>query len=284
VTVDAHHHLWHTGGGYDWLDAPGLAPIRRTFTPADLQTELAAAGMAHTVLVEGGRCDTAEAALLLRYALETPQIAGVVAWADAADPDLGFAVPGDEYLVGVRSQVQAEADDYLDRPDVRAGLARIGRAGLAFDLVVRPAQLPSAARAAAALPGVRFVLDHLGKPRIRAGREGFAEWRELIAPLAALPNVAAKLSGLVTEADLVGWRPADLRPYVEEALARFGPGRLMFGSDWPVCLLAARYGEVVATLHELIGAADRDAVFGGTAIEVYQLRLGTAGVQSPRRH
>jgi len=280
VIVDAHHHLWTVEGGYTWLDSVELAPIRRTFTPADLRTELAAAGVSRSVLVEGGRCDDEEGPLLLSYAESTPEIAGVVAWADPTSPVLADRlrrlpeVPGGQYLVGIRPQVQAEPADYLDRPDVRAGIAAIGAAGLAFDLVIRVDQLASAARVAAALPQVRFVLDHLGKPRIRAGAEGFAEWRDGIAALAALPNVSAKLSGLVTEADWGRWSVDDLRPYVAEALDRFGAHRLMYGSDWPVCLLAASYGQVLAALEEALPAlseVERAAVFGGTAVDVYRL-------------
>ncbi|MEV8512788.1 amidohydrolase family protein [Dactylosporangium sp. NPDC051484] len=287
MIVDAHHHLWHLGGGYDWLDAPELAPIRRTFGPGDLRAELAAAGVTHTVLVEGGRCDPDEAALLLGHTRDTPEIAGVVAWDDPAAPVFPAYrdLPGAEHLVGLRAQVQAEDAGYLDRADVRAGLRRIGAAGLVFDLVIRADQLPSAARVAAALPDVRFVLDHLGKPRIRAG--DLAPWRAAIAALAARPNVAAKLSGLVTEADWEHWKPQDLQPYAEQALDLFGPARLMFGSDWPVCRLAAPYGRVLAVADELItpltSPAERAQVFGGTAAEIYRLDVGAAGVESPRR-
>ncbi|GIF46865.1 L-fuconolactonase [Asanoa ferruginea] len=278
MIVDAHQHLWDIDAGYTWLDEPSLAPIRRTFTPEMLTAELASAGVERSVLVEGGRCDIAEAAVLLGHAAATPAIAGVVAWADPAAPDLaatlaGFrALPGGERLVGIRAQVQGEEQNYLDRADVRAGLATIGAAGLAFDLVGRVDQLPSAARAAAALPDVRFVLDHLGKPRIRAG--AFAEWRAAIAPLAACANATAKVSGLVTEADWAAWTVDDLRPYVTEAIALFGPQRLMLGSDWPVCLLAGGYGAVRAALLDALGelpATERAAILGDTATRVYRL-------------
>jgi L-fuconolactonase len=280
-TVDAHHHLWTVDGGYTWLDEPGLEPIRRTFTPDMLRMELAATGVRHTVLVEGGRCDPAEAADLLRLAADTPEIAGVVAWLDPAAPGVTDtiaayrALPGGDRLVGVRSQVQSEATDHLDRADVRRGLADIGAAGLAFDLVVRADQLASAARAARALPQVRFVLDHLGKPRIRNGDD--VEWRDALRDLAAAPNTYAKLSGLVTEADRDTWTVADLRPYVHEAMRVFGSDRLMYGSDWPVCLLAATYGDVYAALAEALGPLperDTRSIFGDTAIAAYGLRVG----------
>ncbi|WP_327005091.1 amidohydrolase family protein [Dactylosporangium sp. NBC_01737] len=286
VVVDAHHHLWDVEGGYSWLDDPALTPIRRTFSPADLRAELAGAGVSHTVLVEGGRCDEGEAAVLLQYAAETPQIAGVVAWADPADLPLERyrRLPGASRLVGLRAQVQAEPAGYLDRPVVREGLLAIGAAGLAFDLVVRRDQLAECARLAADLPSVRFVLDHLGKPDI-AGQV-VKPWDEDLARLAACPNVAAKLSGLVTEADWASWRPADLRPFVQTALDLFGADRLMFGSDWPVCLLAASYRGVLDTMRDLlqdVAEADRAAIFGGTAAAFYRLDIGKPGVESPRR-
>lgn len=278
MTVDAHHHLWRAGDGYTWLDAPELAPIRRTFTVDDLRAAIAPAGVRRTVLVEGGRCDPAEAAVLLDHARRTPEIAGVVAWADLTSPDLApelrrlRALPGGEHLVGIRAQVQAEPRDWLDRSDVRRGLATVGAAGLAYDLVVRVDQLPSATRAARALPQVRFVLDHLGKPAIRAGRR--AEWQRALAPLAGAPNVYAKLSGLVTEADHTRWTVADLRPYVAFAVEVFGPDRLMFGSDWPVCLLAATYERVHAAIVDALPPLperDRAAIAGGTATTAYDL-------------
>jgi L-fuconolactonase len=294
VTIDAHHHLWRAGDGYTWLDEPSLAPIRRTFTPADLRAVIATTDVRRTVLVEGGRCDRAEAAVLLDHARATPEIAGVVAWADPTSPDLPAvlrdyrALPGGERLVGIRAQVQGEERDYLDRPDVRRGLDAIGADGLAYDLVVRVDQLPSAGRAARDLPHVRFVLDHLGKPRIRAGAAGFAEWLAAVAPLAAAPNATAKLSGLVTEADPAGWTVEDLRPYVVAAVDLFGPRRLMFGSDWPVCLLAASYRRVRSALDEALpplSEEDGAAVFGGTATAVYRLNaLAAADVDPSRRH
>ncbi|MFC7479030.1 amidohydrolase family protein [Luedemannella flava] len=204
----------------------------------------------------------------------------MVAWIDVAAPDLAATVAcyrrqrGGDLLVGLRSQVQGEADpDYLDQPAVRRGLAEIGAAGLAFDLVIRADQLPAAARAARALPQVRFVLDHLGKPRIDQGAAGLRGWRDAFAALAGQPNVACKLSGMVTEAG-PDWTVDALRPFVAAAVEEFGPRRLMFGSDWPVCLLAASYGDVLAALEQALPplpAADRREIFAGTATRVYGL-------------
>lgn len=282
MIVDAHHHLWQPDRGYTWLDQPELTAIRRPFTPADLRAEITAAGVGRTILVEGGRCHADEAPEFLGYAADTEEIAGVVAWADVSDPDLPATLAryrrmrGGDLLVGVRSQVQGEPDaDYLDRPDVRRGLAEVAAAGLAFDLVIRADQLPAAGRAAAALPDLRLVLDHLGKPRIEDGMAGMARWRRPFEDLAANPNVACKLSGMVTEAG-PQWTVEALVPFVAVAVRAFGASRLMFGSDWPVCLLAAGYRDVLDALRRALPplpATDLDAILGGTATAFYHLAL-----------
>lgn len=274
MIIDAHHHLWTAD--YAWLQEPALAPIRRDYTVDDLREQLRAAGVDRTVLVEAGRCDAAETTEFLALAAGTPEIAAVVGWASLTDPRLPGTIaahrsgPGGHLLAGLRDQVQAGPDDHLDRPEVRAGLAAVAAAGLVNEVVVRTPQLPSLARAAAALPGSTFVLDHLGKPPIAAG--GHARWRALLAPVAARPNVVAKLSGLVTEADHATWTPETLRPYVESAVELFGPDRLMFGSDWPVCGLAASYPRVKDALAGLLGGLRPD-VFATTAIRTYRLEL-----------
>jgi L-fuconolactonase len=280
LIVDAHHHLWRPERGYRWLDEPGLERIRRPFTPDELITTLDAAGVGASVLVEGGRCRPDEAAEFLRYAADTKPIVGVVAWIDVAAADVPDVIdhyrrlPAGELLVGLRAQIQGEADpDYLDRPDVRRGLSAIAAAGLVFDLVIRADQLPSAARAAAAVPELSLVLDHLGKPRIDKGHAGLRSWLGPFAALAANANVTCKLSGLVTEAG-PAWTADALRPFVAAAVDEFGTARLMFGSDWPVCLLVAEYGQVHAALVDalppLTGPALSD-IFAGTAIRTYGL-------------
>ncbi|KXK63850.1 amidohydrolase [Micromonospora rosaria] len=286
MIIDAHHHLWRPERGYAWLDDPGLAAIRRPFTPADLVAEVTATGVRGTVLVEGGRCHPDEAAEFLGYAADTEPILGVVAWLDVAADDVAATIAryrrmrGGDLLVGVRSQVQGEADpDHLDRPDVRRGLAEVAAAGLVFDLVIRADQLPAAARAARAVPHLRFVLDHLGKPRIDAGAAGLRDWRGPLAALAANPNVTGKLSGLVTEAR-PDWSVDDLRPFVAVAVEEFGADRLMFGSDWPVCLLRSDYPGVRRVLTAALPPLtppERAAVFAGTAIRTYDLARRVGG-------
>ena len=216
---------------------------------------------------------------LLQMAQTAPEVGGVVGWVDLSAPDIADRLaalrqsPGGEYLVGVRHLVQDEPDpDWLRRPEVRRGLEAVGATGLVYDFVVRNYQLPAVVETAAALDGVRFVLDHGGKPDIANGV--IQPWRSQVRELARLPNVAVKLSGLVTEADHRSWTAKQIRPYAEVMVDAFGATRTMWGSDWPVCLLAATYEEVVAAAEDFVAtlsASERDDVFGGTALAWYSL-------------
>jgi len=277
--LDAHHHLWDLGvRDQDWLTSPALAPLRRDFLLGDYRSVAGANGIAASVVVQTVTVP-AETPELLALAAGSDLIAGVVGWTDLGAPDVGDKIaalterPGGAKLVGLRHQVQSEPDpDWLTRPDVLRGLAVVAQAGLVYDLVITAGQLSQATRAAAAVPELTFVLDHLGKPPIAAGRT--EPWARDLRGLAALPNTVAKLSGLVTEADWRRWQVADLRPYAEVALDAFGPARMMFGSDWPVCTLAASYPDVLAAAHDLtagLSPAEREAVFAGTATSVYGL-------------
>ncbi|WP_329292047.1 amidohydrolase family protein [Streptomyces sp. NBC_01455] len=279
MRVDAHHHVWDLSvRDQDWITGPGLRPLRRNFTVDDLRPEAAAAGIGRTVLVQTVTV-AEETPEFLGLARHSDLIAGVVGWTDLTRPDVADELarlrelPGGRYLKGIRHQVQGEPEpEWLLRPDVRRGLAAVAAAGLVYDLVVLPHQLPGCVRAAMDHPELTFVLDHLGKPPVAAG--SLDPWAGHVRALAALPNTVGKLSGLVTEADLAKWTVDDLRPYTETALAAFGPGRLMFGSDWPVCTLAASYAQVVAATEELTDVLDegeRADVFGGTALRVYRL-------------
>lgn len=278
--VDAHHHVWDLSvRDQDWITGEELAPLRRDFTLADLEPEARANGVSATVLVQTVTLPE-ETPEFLALAHGSDLVAGVVGWSDLTAPDIADALaalrelPGGDRLVSLRHQVQGEPDPrWLLRPDVQRGLAAVADAGLAYDLVVRPHQLPAAVRAAELLPGLTFVLDHAGKPQIATGQQH--PWADDLRALAALPNTVCKLSGLVTEADPHDWTVKDLRPYAGTVLDAFGPGRLMFGSDWPVCRLAATYTEVVETALALLdGLADdeRDAVLATTAERVYGLR------------
>jgi len=277
--VDAHHHLWDLAvRDQDWITGEDLAPLRRSFSLADLRPLAQEAGVTATVLVQTVTV-AEETPEMLALAAGDDLVAGVVGWTDLTAPDIADTLaalrelPGGGHLVGIRHQVQSEPDpQWLLRPDVLRGLTAVAEAGLAYDLLVLPHQLPAAAAAAAELPGLTFVLDHLAKPPVKAGVS--EPWGVELRALAALPNTVCKLSGLVTEADWAGWTTADLQPYADTALEAFGPDRLMFGSDWPVCTLAARYREVLDAARELtvgLSTAEQRALFGGTACRAYGL-------------
>ncbi|MBC6468299.1 amidohydrolase family protein [Actinomadura alba] len=277
--VDAHHHVWDLSvRDQDWITGERLAPLRRDFSLDDLRPEATAAGVTATVLVQTITV-AAETPEFLALAAADDLVAGVVGWVDLTAPDVADALaalreaPGGGYLAGIRHQVQGEPDqDWLCRPDVRRGLRAVAGAGLAYDLLTLPHQLPAAVRTATVLPELTFVVDHLSKPPIASGE--LEPWAGRMRELARLPNVMCKLSGLVTEADWGRWDIGDLRPYADVVLDAFGPRRLMFGSDWPVCLLAAPYDRVVEAGRELtaqLSAAEREAVFGGTAVRAYGL-------------
>jgi L-fuconolactonase len=277
--VDAHHHVWDLGvRDQDWVTGPALAPLRRDFLLGDYQSVADANGIAASVVVQTVTVP-GETSELLALSAASDLIAGVVGWTDLTAPDIADQIaalkekPGGEKLVGLRHQVQSEPDpDWLTRPDVLRGLGAIAGAGLVYDLVITAGQLAASVRAAAAVPNLVFVLDHLGKPPIAAGRT--EPWAQDLRGLAALPNTVAKLSGLVTEADWRRWQVADLRPYAEVALGAFGPTRMMFGSDWPVCTLAASYPDVLAAARDLstgLSPAECQTMFAGTATSVYGL-------------
>ncbi|BBC38773.1 hypothetical protein SGFS_100670 [Streptomyces graminofaciens] len=281
--VDAHHHLWNLERRpQPWLDEPALAPIRRSFTLADLAADTTRAIAGHrlrtTVVVQ---CLTSlpETEELLVLAEREPLVGAVVGWTDLTDPGIGdtldalLAGPGGPYLRSLRHLVQGEsAPGWLQRPDVTRGLRAVLERDLAYDVLVYAHQLPSAVKLAEDHPDLPLVLDHAGKPSVADGELG--EWERQIRRLAAQPQVTCKVSGLVTEADWAAWTTGDIRPVWEVLLSAFGPERLMFGSDWPLCQLAGGWGRWAATVEELLqdcSPGERAAVLGGTATRFYRL-------------
>jgi len=261
------------------MAAPALDPIRRPYGLEDLRVRAAAAGVDRTVLVQTVS-DEAETEEFLALASSSGGlVAGVVGWVDLAAPGVADALarlralPGGEHLVSARHQVQDEPDpDWLGRPEVRGGLRAVAEAGLAYDLLVLVPQLEAAVAAVRDLPEGRFVLDHAAKPAIAAGE--MEPWAGALAELGKLPNVTCKLSGLVTEARWDDWDTERIRPYADHVLASFGPDRVMFGSDWPVCELAASYTEVRELADELLeglSPSEREAVLRGNATRFYHL-------------
>ena len=275
--IDAHHHFWDPAkASYPWM-TDALAPIRQRFGPEDLEPLLAPNGVDGTILVQT-RSSLDETREFLATAAQHDFIAGVVGWVDlTADVAKQLASlragPGGAKLVGIRHQVHDEADpDWLGKKDVRRGIAAVGKAGLAYDILVRTRELPAALGLVQALPDMRFVIDHIAKPPIASGET--ADWAARLKPLAAFPNVLVKLSGMVTEADWRRWTVRDITPYVQRVLEWFGPERCVFGSDWPVCLVAASYARVIDVCGQAIGdigLADRERIFGGSAAALYRL-------------
>jgi L-fuconolactonase len=279
MIIDAHQHFWDPARAeYPWMEGPELARIRRAFGPADLAPVLRANGIDASIVVQC-RSSTEETEEFLRLAAATSFVIGVVGWADLTDGAVDETLarlrglPGGDRLVGIRHQVHDESDpDWLLREDVQRGLAAVFAQDLTYDLLVRTRELPAAIATAQAFPQARFVLDHAAKPPIS---EGFnREWADLLAALAACSNVWCKISGLATEAKWDDWDAERLFPSVAHAAECFGEDRLIFGSDWPVCLLAGSYGAIKGGLEACLtklGPQLRDKAFGANARRAYLL-------------
>lgn len=275
MTIDSHQHFWrYDPAEYGWI-SEAMSALRRDFLPPDLEPEAEAAGVAGVVSVQA-RQSVEETRFLLELARRHEFILGVVGWIPLAAPDAAealarLAVAAE--LKACRHVLQDEADDeYMLRADFNAGIRELTAAGLAYDILIYARQLPQTLRFVDQHPRQVFVLDHLAKPRIRDG--AFETWNGCIRELARRENVYCKISGLVTEADWRGWTPSQLAPYLETALEAFGPRRLMFGSDWPLCLLATEYAawrSFVAASIGRLGAGEREWILGRTAAEAYRL-------------
>lgn len=278
--IDAHHHLWSVEPtAPDWLVPEEMAAIRRTFTTDDLASVVDGTGVSGTVLVQTVH-EVLETEQFLGVAEVTPLIRAVTGWVDlTVDPELIAdelarlrELTGGDYLRAIRHGAQSEADDrWLTRPEVVDGVRAVGAAGLVYELLTVPRQLPAAVELVRALPDVRFVLDHASKPLIATN--GWQPWADDLAALAALPNAVCKLSGLVTE-DSAAWTAENLRRYVDHLLDTFGPARLLFGSDWPVCLLRTDYAGWVDAADALtagLSEDERSLIFARNAAALYQL-------------
>lgn len=273
--IDSHQHFWrYSAAEYGWIDEP-MAALRRDFLPADLKPRLDGAGLDGCIAVQAPQT-LAETRFLLDLAKHHPWIRGVVGWVDLQSPEVDRQLrefSRNPRFVGVRHIAQAEPDPrFLVGEAFQRGLAALAPYDLVYDLLVFPHQLPAAIELVDRFPGQRFVLDHAAKPALRTG--DLATWATSIAALARHRNVSCKVSGLVTEADWATWTPAGLHPAFATVRDAFGPDRLLFGSDWPVCLCASDYQRWVDTVQGWcadLPAADQDAVFGGNALQLYRL-------------
>jgi L-fuconolactonase len=270
VKIDAHVHVWGPAEleAYTWM-TPELDAIQRPFTVDELRPLLAAHDFDGAVLVQT-YASVEETRKLLALSAADDAVAGVVGWVDLTSPDVAETLADLHGLAGVRHQVHDEADpEWLLRDDVRRGLRAVEEAGLAYDLLVRPRELPAALATAREFAGLPMVIDHLAKPPIASG--DFERWAERMAPFAELEHVSCKVSGLVTEADWSDWSVDALVAYVHRVVEWFGEDRILFGSDWPVCTLAASYDEVVIAAERALERLSREKVFGGNAAAVYRL-------------
>jgi L-fuconolactonase len=281
MNIDAHQHFWKYNAARDtWITDP-MQSIRRDFLPNDLAPELKANGIDAVISVQADSSEN-ETRFLVDLAERDARIAGVVGWVDLQSPQLEERLKFFSKfpkLRGFRHVAQAETDDrFLVQPDFTRGIGRLREFGFTYDILVLPRQLPAAIELVAMFPEQPFVIDHLGKPDVRTRTS--PRWPEKIKRLACNPNVYCKISGLVTEADWYRWKPVDFAPYLDAAFEAFGPDRLMFGSDWPVCLVAATYAQVKNALEEYVGknaSAERGKIFGGNAERFYGLKGSASG-------
>ena len=273
LALDSHQHFWHySAADYPWLGA-GMEHLRRDFLPNDLLPLLQAAGLSKCVAVQA-RQSLVETRWLLQLADQHDFIHGVVGWVDlrSADARQQLAqVAAHPKLIGVRHVVQDEPDDrFMLREDFLRGIALLPEFGLTYDILIYQQQLPAAIELARRFPEQPFVLDHIAKPRI--AQQLLQPWADQIRELAGCPNVLCKVSGMVTEADWQTWKPDDFVPYLDVVSDAFGPTRLMYGSDWPVCLAAAPYAAVVDLARSYLSArfpAEINAIMGGNAAQFY---------------
>lgn len=275
MTIDSHQHFWqYNPEEYSWID-DSMALLRRDFLPEDLRPEIQRSGIDGVVSVQA-RQTLEETQWLLELAAKHRFIRGVVGWVPLTDVKVReilqtFTAGGK--LKAVRHVLQSEPDDrYMLRSDFNRGIALLNEFNLAYDILVFERHLPHVIAFVKQHPQQTFIVDHIAKPRIR--ERMLSPWRENLCELARFPNVYCKLSGMVTEADYGAWKEEDLFPYFDAVLEAFGPHRLLFGSDWPVCLVAASYGRWVETVRKRVAtltASEQSAILGDTAARVYRI-------------
>ena len=275
MLIDAHHHLWqYTPQEYGWI-SDSMSVLKRDFLPPDLQREIKSVGFDGVVSVQA-RQSLRETQWLLELAEKNNFIKGVVGWVPLISMDLACELGKlmeRPKLRAVRHVLQDEPDDnYMLRPEFDRGISLLKDFGLRYDILIFERHLKQATTLVDRHPDLTFILDHVAKPRIKENL--ISPWRENMKELAKRPNVYCKISGMATEADHANWTEKQLLPYIETALDAFGPRRLMFGSDWPVCLLATpyrRWFETVTNFIAPLSDSERSRIMGGTAVEAYGL-------------
>lgn len=282
MNIDSHQHFWLYDSARDaWID-DSMRVLKHDFLPADLAAQLDANHLDASIAVQADQSER-ETLFLLDLAKRTKRIAGVVGWTDLVSPQVDRRLQfysQFQKLCGFRHVAQSEPDDhFLLRTDFVRGIARLHEFGFTYDILIYPRQLPAAMELVARFPQQRFVVDHLAKPEIKAKNIG--TWADQMGSMARNRNVYCKLSGLVTEADWRRWTPADFEPYLDAVFQAFGTDRLMFGSDWPVCLLAASYQQVKKTIEDYVdrkAPAAKGDIFGANAVRFYDLKAHADGL------
>ena len=276
MRIDSHQHYWKVErGDYHWMTR-SISILYRDYLPADLRPSLLRHNIQKTVLVQAAQT-VAETDFLLSLAAADDSIAGVVGWLDMEDP--GFSAQFERYrkkpkFIGLRPMLQDIPDDqWILRPRVLEALRVVAESDFPFEFLTYPRHLPYVLQALQLVPRLRAIIDHISKPEIRTGK--LEPWGSWITRLAGHPNLYCKLSGMITEADHLRWSPDDLRPYVEHVVESFGFNRVMFGSDWPVCLCAGSYDQVIGTLREILTSRLNEEtekrLFGENAVQFYKL-------------
>ncbi len=276
MRIDSHQHFCkYNPVEYGWI-GEGMDVLKCDRLPADFTPLLQSARLDGSVAVQA-RSTLEETEWLLQLADQSPSIKGVVGWVDLLSPDVRRQLErfsANPRFRGVRHIVQSEPDDrFVLRQGFQRGIGLLAEFGLTYDILVFPRHLPAAYELVAAFPNQAFILDHIAKPFIKD--RILSPWNADIRRLATLPNVYCKVSGLVTEADLTNWKPVDFFPYLDVVFEAFGPQRIMFGSDWPVCTLAGSYADVTSLVEEYsrqLAAQARAEVWGGTAVKAYNLK------------
>jgi L-fuconolactonase len=277
LKIDAHQHFWkYDPVKHSWIN-DAMWVIRRDYSPADLLPLLQAAGMDGCVTVQVNQTED-ENKELLALADQYDFIRGIVGWVDLQNPDVEFRLEWykEAYpkMKGFRHILQSERDRALMlKPAFKRGIGSLLKFGYTFDILIFPDQLGYTREFVASFPDQPFIIDHIAKPYIK-DRFITEEWKDAMRAVAAFPNVSCKISGMVTEADWKHWKPEHFRPYLDTVVEAFGPGRIVFGSDWPVCLVAARYEQVVSIVDDYFAgfsADERAALFGGNAGKFYHL-------------
>jgi L-fucono-1,5-lactonase len=284
MNIDAHQHFWRYDAARDAWITDGMSALKHDFLPEQLVAEMEKNGIDASIAVQADQSEE-ETLFLLGLAERSERIAGVVGWIDLRSPAIEERLrffSRFSKLRGFRHIAQSEPDDYfLMRPDFTRGISLLRQFNFTYDILIYPRQLPAAIELVKKFPEQSFVIDHLAKPDIRSGSS--RSWAAQMREIAQSPNVRCKLSGLVTEADWRGWKPGDFTPYLDVAFPAFGPERVMFGSDWPVCLLAGSYAQVKGIVEDYVdrrAAGDKQKIFGGNAARFYGLEEFAGGLAS----